>query len=103
MKTLPLRIAAAASMMLSAHAFACDPKTEVTVDLRDEPARRIFDELTKREGWTLANIEVLDGLDLTASFKACTMRETLERLSALLDLSLATDGTRLTLVAAREE
>jgi hypothetical protein len=94
---------AAALMSLSAYAQACDPRTEVAVDLQDEPARRIFEELSKREGWTLSNADVLEGRTLTAQFKACTMRETFERLSASLGLALSVEGPKLTLLAAQPE
>ena len=59
----------------------------------------LFRSLTRREGFTVANLDVLDGRTLTANFKACSMRETLERLAASLDLSLATSGRELRFVA----
>jgi hypothetical protein len=96
----------AAAMLLCTlplSAQACDPRTEVAVDLLDEPARRIFEELSAREGLTLANAGVLDGRQLTARFKACTMRETFERLSAALGLTLQVRGPELTFFVANAD
>ena len=103
MKRFSLSLAAAALMTLSAQSFACDPKTEVVVDLRDEPARRIFEDLTKSEGLTISNIDVLDGRNLTANFKACSMRETLDRLSSSLNLSLTKKGPELAFVSGKPD
>ena len=103
MKHISLSLLAAATLMLSAATFACDPKTEVRVDLRDEPARRIFEDLTKGEGWRIVNIDVLDGRNLTANFTACSMRETLDRLASSLGLALMTDKTELTFVTGTSD
>lgn len=93
---ISLSLAAAAFLTLSAHATACDPKTEVVVDLRDEPARRIFEDLAKSEGLTISNAGVLDGHTLTEQFKACSMREAMERLSNSNGFSIRLEGTNLT-------
>lgn len=103
MKQFFLSLAAAAALMtVSTHSFACDPKTEVKVDLRDEPARRIFEDLAKGEGLSIANVDVLDGRNLTGNFTACSMREALERLSSSINLSLTFKGTELIFGAVKE-
>ena len=96
MKRYPLALAAAALLTLSTASTACDPKTEVVIDLRNEPPVRIFEDLANIEGLTLVNIELLDGRNLTANFKACTVREAIDKLAASIGLSITLQGADVT-------
>ena len=96
MKRHPLALAATVLLTLSTASTACDPKTEVVVDLRNESPVRIFEDLASTQGWTLVNIELLDGHNLTANFKACTVREALDKLAASIGLSITLQGTEIT-------
>lgn len=101
MKRHPLALAAAALLTLSTASTACDPKTEIIVDLRGESPVRIFEDLASIQGWTLVNIELLDGRNLTANFKTCTVREALDKLAASIGLAITLRGTEITFVAKK--
>jgi hypothetical protein len=94
-----LFVMALALFSSSAESLACDARKEVSVDLREEAAKRIFEELAESEGLTIANVDALDGARLTGNFKSCSMREAIDRLASSIGLAIVVQGSTLRLVS----